>query len=195
MKRTVLLAILLCAGVRLAEASDFTIREPGVAADSLLRADARIRITTRQLDLVQEEGSVEVADRTGLLMRMDGGPNTVYVPWYDVADLEVSRGTMRATAIAAAGGLVAGVVIGALVSETPRISDDWDDPYAFDRPHDNSGTAIVVGAFSGAVVGALIGSGIEIERWDRVRWAPRLYGSRGGGTGFGLSLTVPLNGR
>jgi len=195
MKRTWLLAILLCAGVRLAEASDVTIRKPGAAAGSLLHADARIRLTTRQLDLKAREGSVVAADRTGILMRMDGGPNTVYVPWYDVADLEVSRGTTRATAVGAAGGLVAGIVLGAMVSSTPRVSDPWDDPHAFDPPHDNSGTTIAVGAFTGAVVGALIGSGIQIERWDRVRWAPRLYGSREAGAGFGLSLTLPLDTR
>ena len=195
MKRTVLLAVLLCAGVRLAEASDGANGGPAAQADALLRADTRIRVTTRQLDLRHQEGSVVVADRSGILVQLDDGPGTVYVPWYDVADLEVSRGTVRATAIGAAGGLAAGIVFGALASGTPTVSGDFNDPHAFDRPHDNSGGAMIIGAFTGAAIGALIGSGIRIERWDRVRWAPRLYGSSGGGAGFGLSLTLPLSDR
>jgi hypothetical protein len=138
------------------------------------QAGTRVRISAPSLFLYHETGFVNDTDPYGVFVRLDDHDENVRVPYFDVARLEVSRGKTKLTVWGALGGALLGATLGAATTPfpEPRGFDDFEPLSTSDG--DPFGR-MVVGAMIGGAFGGLLGSAVEVERWEPVFTARRRF--------------------
>jgi hypothetical protein len=135
-------------------------------------AGTRIRISAPRYFLFQEPAVVNESNQFDFSATLDEDGQNIRMPYFDLARMEVSRGEVRLTVIGALGGAALGGILG--VATTPMPGIDEDDPFARPEGGDEFGR-FMVGALIGGAVGAILGSSIQMERWEPVFSAHRRF--------------------
>ena len=159
---------------------------PGAAQSEEQEVSAlpQIRVQARQVDWRRRiAGHGYVRDSGTLIFVRDGGTDSVAIPLADVRRLEIARGARSQTGQGAVVGLVGGAALGAA----------WG-AWLGDESVLGSGYAALFGAMTtsvaGAGIGAIVGHGRRVPRWERVDAAELrvAFAPRDGGFGVGLAL-------
>ncbi len=156
---------------------------PGLRAQGPpLSAPARVRVLASPLGTAPVIATVTARHGDSLLLSVpDRGP--VALPLAAVQRIEVSRGTRGKTAVGALVGLAVGTVATAVFLAT--FCNDPDTLCASDEHV----RAFAVIALPATGVGAIVGTLVRSERWERV--APERF-ALGGAAPLGVGLRVHI---
>jgi len=134
---------------------------------SSLAPGDRIRIALAKNANHQESGIYHALADSAIIMTSEKSEKTVKVPLAAIANLEIYRGTKRKTwsgaGIGVAVGALAGGAIGSAIGEAT--DPGFAGLYTF--------AGLVIGAPSGFLLGAIVGSEIKTKQWEEVRLGPQ----------------------
>ena len=135
---------------------------PSVACADLAPG-ARARVTLLEGERIV--GTVLALPPSAITLAAEPDSAERSIPYAAIAQLELQEGTKtRAGRYALIGGLVAaipGAILGSNLGEDLEVNDTEQFYFA-------AGGAVAFGLV-GAGIGALIGKGVRVERWERVR--------------------------
>jgi len=139
----------------------------GYVADTSVAPGDTVRVTAPSMDMDDSVGTVAALETDTLTVQVEERADALYVPLADVTKLEVRRGQKsnvgKGALIGLGVGALMGVGLGLLVVEGGE---------ACDRGVQDCWQAIPAGAgllgAVGAGLGALIGLGARIDRWETV---------------------------
>ena len=138
------------------------------------------RLSSRGL---KHTGTVIEMRSDTLVITAEAQSNPSFVPAASLTSLEVSRGTHSHILAGAALGLLAGAVVGGVITRENATNNE------------ERGLEILFGTLlgggAGLVGGAVIGSRLRTERWEALR-LPINIGLRPSADTFALSVKVPL---
>ncbi len=155
------------------------------AAGTLLEGD-RVRLEAPSMGPTRVVGQVLAAREDGLRLTLADG-REVQVSPVDIRQLEVARGLRSRTVEGAAIGALAGatVLLGALIADRGVCDEDLGGCEAY-------GTFAVIGAASGTLLGALIGSQVKTDRWERIPQPQRAMLRIGPTPGKGVAVSLSI---
>lgn len=177
-------ALTACLALVLATPSAIALGEDATAGHGL--EGDRVRLEAPSLGPKRVVGQVLATREDGLRLRLEDG-REVEVTVADIRQLEVARGLRSKTAEGAAIGALTGaaVLLGALIADRGVCDEDLGGCKAYR-------TVAVIGAIPGTLLGALIGSQIKTDRWERVplhqRTTLRIGPTPGKGVAASLSI-------
>jgi hypothetical protein len=157
-------------------------------------AGAKVRLRSHLMPggLVEGRVAFSTDDSLGLTVASDDAPfggGAIVVPRASVTSLQVSMGHKRFGLVGALFGAIAGAAAGTASTVDESTCDSWSsDTYC------SRGEAIAVSAAAGALLGAIAGHFIKIERWQNVSvevLAPRV-GARAVPRGRGGELAAQV---
>jgi hypothetical protein len=160
-----------------------------------LPAGAKVRLGSHLMPGGRVEGRVAFStdDSLGLTVASDEAPfggGTIAVPRASVTSLQMSMGYRRFGLVGALAGAIAGAAAGTAATVDKSTCDSGSsDSYC------SRGEAIAVSAAAGALLGAIAGHFIKVERWQNVSvevLAPRVSARRPVPRGRGADLAAQV---
>ena len=178
-------ALTACLALVLATPPAIAQGEDSAAAGPLLEGD-RVRFEAPSMGPKRVVGQVLATREDCLRLRLEDG-REVEVSLADIRQLEVGRGLRSKTVEGAAIGALTGasVLLGALIADRGVCDEDLGGCKAY-------GTVAVVGAISGTLLGALIGSQVKTDRWKRVPQRQRATLRFGPTPGKGVAVSLSI---
>jgi len=157
-----------------------------------LKAGDRVRLTAPSIGVVQRQ-TFTLVDVTAdsITLTPEGRSLTLDCALADVTSLQVQRGRKRATL----RGLGIGALAGAAIGVAAGFADGDDPPDAFIAM--TAGEKAVAAGLAlgglGGVVGALIGTAVKVDRWDKIPLTDVRVGlSESGAAAFAVSASLRL---
>jgi hypothetical protein len=125
-----------------------------------------VRVTAPSLDLDKGVGTVAALETDTLVVNTEQRADALEVPLADVTKLEVHRGQKSKTGTSALIGAGFGAALGVSVALIGCADNE-----CLSDGDATAGVAVLLGAggaLLGAGLGALIGSGTKVDRWETV---------------------------
>jgi hypothetical protein len=128
---------------------------------------SRVRVKTLTVPDIWRTGTVESWNRDTLELTAEGTWSRS-IPLPELVSLEISRGSRRNTGKGALAGGIAGAAFGTISSIAIAVADPIEGAGFGTYAAYTVGTAAI-----GAGIGALIGSLVQSERWEKVPVLPK----------------------
>jgi len=177
-------AVAACLALALATPPAIALGEDG-AAGPLLEGD-RVRLEAPSMGPKRVVGQVLATREDRLRLRLEDG-REAEVTLADIRRLEVARGLRSETVEGAAIGALAGaaVLLGVLIADRGVCDEDLGGCRAY-------GTVAWIGAIPGTLLGAVIGSQVKTDRWERVPQHQRATLRIGPTPGKGVAVSLSI---